>query len=63
VTKETMLDTQAKVASVRSISRTNRQIVERGEARPPRSEFAIVGGILAVASGWSPLIGDALREL
>lgn len=63
ISKATIEATQQKVESVRSIHRTNREIIERGKKRPPRDEFDIVGGILALDSGWKAgLFGKPLQK-
>lgn len=54
---------QQKASSVRRLYRTNRPLVDRGVARPPREAFRIVAGVLAVESGWSPHFGDSLAQV
>jgi hypothetical protein len=51
-----------KAASVRRLERTNVEITDRGEPRPPRKPFEIVAGVLALDSDWSPPLGDKLEE-
>lgn len=51
-----------KARSVRALYRTNRPLVDRGEARDPREPFEILAGVLAVDSSWSPPFGDPLLD-
>jgi Domain of unknown function (DUF6602) len=51
-----------KAASVRRLERTNVEITDRGERKPPRKPFEIVAGVLALDSGWSPPFGDAFEK-
>ena len=53
---------QEKARSVRRLHRTSRELVDRGEARPPRKPFEIIAGVLTVQSCWSPSFGDPLVE-
>lgn len=64
--RATLLYAADKVASVRRLHLTSKEIVDRGEVRAPRKPFEIVGGIIATEAGWKPALGDpfekALRE-
>jgi hypothetical protein len=51
-----------KAASVRRLERTNVEITDRGERKPPREPFEIVAGVLALDSGWSPPFGEAFEK-
>jgi hypothetical protein len=51
-----------KAASVRRLKRTNVEITDRGERKPPRKSFEIVAGVLALDSDWNPPLGDPLEE-
>ncbi len=50
------------VASVRGLSRTSAPIVHAGGEFKPRKLFPILGGILALESGWKPAIGEPLER-
>jgi hypothetical protein len=51
-----------KLRSVRELRRTSAAIVDRGVVKPPREPFDILGGILAIESGWTPMFGDPFRS-
>lgn len=51
-----------KAASVRRLERTNVEITDRGERKPPREPFEIIAGVLALDSGWTPPFGDAFEK-
>jgi hypothetical protein len=51
-----------KLRSVRELRRTSAPIVDKGEVKPPREPFDIIGGILTIESGWTPMFGDAFRS-
>ena len=51
-----------KLRSVRELHRTSAPIVDRGVVKPPREPFDIIGGILAIESGWTPMFGDPFRS-
>ncbi len=51
-----------KLRSVRELRRTSAPIIDKGEAKPPRDPFDIIGGILAIESGWTPMFGDPFRS-
>jgi len=46
-----------KVASVRKLLRTSREITHAGGSYPPRPLIPIIGGILAYDSDWTPGLG------
>lgn len=50
-----------KAASVRQLERTNVEITDRGERKPPREPFEIVAGVLGLDSDWNPPFGDAFE--
>ena len=52
----------AKVASVRRLNRTSGVIVDRGRAREPRAPFDILGGVITLASAWTPPFGGPFRD-
>jgi hypothetical protein len=52
----------AKIASVRGLSRTSGAIVDRGRRRDPREPFHILGGIITLASGWTPPFGNSFHD-
>jgi hypothetical protein len=62
LSKETIGYAMDKAASVRRLERTNVEITDRGERKPPRKEFEIVAGILALDSGWKPPFGEKFEE-
>jgi hypothetical protein len=51
-----------KAASVRRLERTNVEITDRGERKPPREPFEIVAGVLALGSDWNPPFGEKFEE-
>jgi hypothetical protein len=52
-----------KVASVRGLLRTSQRIVHAGgEVMTPKPPPAILGGILARRSGWTPSFGQPLKD-
>jgi hypothetical protein len=51
-----------KAASVRRLERTNVEITDRGQRKPPREPFEIVAGVLALDSDWNPPFGDPLEN-
>jgi hypothetical protein len=51
---------QDKIASVRRLHRTSLPIPTAGGILPPKPLHHILGGALALASGWKPPIGDPL---
>jgi len=51
-----------KVASVRKLVRTSAPIIDRGATHKPRQPFPILGAILALDSGWSPMDGEPLMQ-
>ncbi len=51
-----------KAKSVRSLHRTSREVVDRGQVKPPRELFEILAGVLTVRSSWSPPFGGALTD-
>lgn len=63
LTREYVQYAAGKVASVRTLHRTSAPIVDRGVVKPPREPFHILGGILALKSGWSPAFGDAFGKV
>lgn len=50
-----------KTASVRKLKRTSRSIPNAVETSPAKTPFNIVGGILALNSGWNPTFGEPLK--
>ena len=50
-----------KLRSVRELRRTSAPIVDKGVVQPPREPFEIIGGILAIESGWTPMFGEPFR--
>jgi hypothetical protein len=54
--------TAEKLRSVRKLRRTSAPIVDRGVVRPAREPFDIIGGILAIEGGWTPMFGDAFQN-
>ena len=50
-----------KLRSVRELRRTSAPIVDKGVVQPPREPFDIIGGILAIESGWTPMLGEPFR--
>ena len=50
-----------KLRSVRELRRTSAPIVDRGVVKPAREPFDIIGGILAIESGWRPMFGEPFR--
>jgi hypothetical protein len=48
----------AKLRSVRELRRTSAPIVDRGVVKSPREPFDLIGGILAIESGWKPMFGE-----
>lgn len=54
--------TAKKLRSVRRLRRTSAWIVDKGVLKPPRDPFDIVGGILAIESGWTPMFGESFRS-
>lgn len=54
---------QKKAASVRRLHRTNRELVDRGETKPPREPFEIIAGVLTAESEWSQPFGDRLLDV
>ena len=55
--------TAQKLRSVRELRRTSAPIVDKGVVQPPRDKAPdIIGGILAIESGWKPLFGKPLRR-
>jgi hypothetical protein len=51
-----------KAASVRRLERTNVEITDRGERKPPREPFEIIAGVLALDSDWSPPFGESFEK-
>jgi len=51
-----------KLRSVRELRRTSAPIVDKGEVKPPREPFDIIGGILTIESGWTPMFGEPFRK-
>jgi hypothetical protein len=62
VNKEQLEYVGNKLKSVRRLSRTSAPIPHAGGVYEPRSLPRILGGILALDSGWSPLFGDPFRR-
>lgn len=54
---------QAKVASVRRLHRTSLPIPHAGGIYKPKEPIRILGGVLGFESGWSPALGDSLRNV
>jgi hypothetical protein len=54
--------TAEKLRSVRELHRTSAPIVDKGEVKPPREPFDIIGGILAIESGWTPMFGNPFQR-
>jgi hypothetical protein len=55
--------TAAKLRSVRKLRRTSAPIVDKGVVKPPRGTPPdIIGGILAIESGWKPMFGEAFQK-
>ncbi len=52
-----------KVASVRQLLRTSAPIPERGAVQPPRPLPPILGGVLALTTGWVSGLGDEFRAV
>jgi hypothetical protein len=63
LTREYVEYAARKVASVRVLDRTSAPIIDRGEIKPPREPFEILGGILTLKSGWSPPFGEPFRKV
>ena len=64
VSKETLKQTGEKVASVRALHRTSGSIwtnVGKYAGKDPRKQ-EILGGILALTSGWAEPFGDSFRD-
>lgn len=59
--KEVVDYASKKTASVRSLHRTNRTLIDRGVEKPARDEFRILAGVLTVDSSWSPPFGAPLE--
>lgn len=53
---------QKKVASVRRLHRTSLPIPHAGGTFPAKAPIALLGGILAFESDWSPAMGEPLRK-
>lgn len=51
-----------KAASVRRLFRTSAPIVDRGEGKPPRPLTYVLGGVLALTTGWRDGLGDGFKE-
>lgn len=51
-----------KLRSVRKVRRTSAPIVDKGVVKPARDPFDILGGILAIESGWTPMFGEPFRN-
>jgi hypothetical protein len=52
-----------KLRSVRELGRTSAPIVDKGVVQPPRGTPPdVIGGILAIESGWNPLFGEAFQK-
>jgi hypothetical protein len=51
-----------KAASVRALERTNVEITDRGERKPPREPFEIVAGVLSLYSEWNPPFGEPFEK-
>lgn len=62
VTRETVLYAGDKIASVRALERTTAPIPHAGGVFPAKEPPRIIGGLLALASGWTPLAGAPLRS-
>ncbi len=60
--RETILYSADKVASVRRLRRTSTTLVDRGETHQPREPFQILGGIVASRSDWRPALGEAFER-
>lgn len=60
--RETILYSADKVASVRGLHRTSTTLVDRGETHRPREPFEILGGIVASRSDWRPALGAAFER-
>lgn len=50
-----------KAASVRRLFRTSATIIDRGEEKPPRPLTYILGGVLALAAGWTDGLGNRFK--
>jgi uncharacterized protein DUF6602 len=50
-----------KAASVRRLFRTSAPIVDRGEEKQPRPLTYILGGVLALTTGWRDGLGDGFK--
>jgi hypothetical protein len=55
-------EAQQKVASVRRLTRTSLPIPHAGGRFEPRKPPHILGGLLTLASEWTPPMGEPLRE-
>jgi hypothetical protein len=62
VNKEQLEYVGNKLKSVRRLNRTSAPIPHAGGIYEPRPLPRILGGILALDSGWSPLFGDPFRR-
>lgn len=51
-----------KIKSVRRLKRTSTRIAHAGGEYSPRPPFQILGGILALTSGWTPSLGEPLEK-
>lgn len=55
-------DAFEKIESVRSLSVTSAPIVDKGQIRPARTPFKIIGGLLCDSSSYSTPFGTALQS-
>jgi len=62
LTKDNIEYAARKIASVRELKRTRKEIVHAGGKYPPRELTKIVGGILTLESSWSPPFGKAFLD-
>jgi len=62
LTKDYIEYAASKIASVRELKRTRKEIVHAGGTFAPRELTRIVGGILTLDSSWSPPFGKAFLD-
>lgn len=60
--KENLVYAGDKVASVRRLDRTSAPIINAGQRAAPRDLTPILGGFLALESGWKPQLGPSFES-
>jgi hypothetical protein len=63
IDKSTLKYTSRKIASVQYLKRTSAPIPHAGGEYPPKDQFEILSGIVALGCNWNPAFGEAFTNV